>query len=88
LKLIKNETDQKKVGLDWNDELIEVADSLYHQQVPKGWCILSGNNTNVLLYSLTGFFADLSLRFQHIDKCLTMVSFFLFDLDKIIKILK
>ncbi len=59
--------------MDWNDELIEVADSLYHNQVPKLWCTMSGNNTYVLLYSLAQFFTDLTTRFQHIDKCLTLV---------------
>jgi hypothetical protein len=68
-------TDIKKLGFDWSKEIVQVADSLYHSQVPKLWCILSGNQKEMIFYSLSSFFNDLIVRYNHIDKCLTVVSF-------------
>jgi hypothetical protein len=72
--MIKNMTDTKNLGWDWSNDLIEVADSIYNQQIPKSWCLMSGSKTHFPNYSLSSFFNDLSTRFQHIEKCLNMVS--------------
>jgi hypothetical protein len=80
LKLIKSATDSKKLGWDCPNEIIEVADSLYHQQIPKSWCLMFGGNYYFPHYPLGSFINDLSMRFTHIEKCLTMVNLFLFNL--------
>ncbi len=74
LQTIKQITDHKKVGWDasYDDTIIEVADSLYHQQVPKSWSLLSGANTQLTSVSLASFISDMSTRFTHIEKCLNM----------------
>lgn len=76
IKIIRNATENKKLGCNWSNEIIEVADSLYNQQVPKSWCYLSGSNSTFSQYPLGSYFSDVLLRFQHIEKCLTLVTFF------------
>ena len=76
LNIIKNITENKKLGCDWDTEITEIADSLYHQQLPKSWCLLSGSRTAFPYYPLGTFFSELLFRFQHIEKCLTNVSFY------------
>ena len=71
-KIIKNVTESNTLGFEWSQELVDVADSLYHQQIPKVWCLLFGSNTTFSNYPLGSFLADLSSRYTHIDKCLTM----------------
>ena len=78
LQIIKNLTDHKKIGWDSNNNaeevaIAEIADSIYNQQIPKAWSILAGARTSIAGgYSLASFISDLSARFQHIDKCLTV----------------
>jgi hypothetical protein len=79
IKIIKNATEAKKLGCDWPNEIIEVADSLYHQQVPKSWCYLSGGNVIFPFYPLASYLTDVLARFQQIERCLTMVCFYLLD---------
>ena len=71
--MIKNSTETRELGWDLSHEVVEVADSLYHNQIPKTWCILSGTNAYFTHYPLGSFINDLQTRFQHIDKCLTLV---------------
>ncbi len=66
-----------KLGWEWSQDMIEVADSLYYQQIPKQWCYLSGSASEFTHYPLASFINDLTTRFQHIDKCLTLVSLLL-----------
>jgi hypothetical protein len=65
------------LGWEWSQDMIEVADSLYYQQIPKQWCYLSGSASEFTHYPLASFINDLTTRFQHIDKCLTLVSLLL-----------
>lgn len=71
--MIKSITESKRLGWEWDTDLIEVADNLYNQQIPKSWCLLSGSRTTFSFYPLGSFFNDLIVRFQHVDKCLTLV---------------
>lgn len=66
-------TEGKNLGFDWNSDIIQVADSLYNQQIPKLWCILSGSRVHFPFYPLASFFSDLTVRAQHIERCLTLV---------------
>jgi dynein heavy chain len=61
-----------KIGWDASEEIIEIADSLYNQQIPRAWCLLAGANTTIVNFSLASFIADINQRFQHIDKCMTV----------------
>ncbi|CAF0814844.1 unnamed protein product, partial [Brachionus calyciflorus] len=72
VQIIKNATESKKLGWDLSQEVLEVADSLYHNQIPKSWCLLSGSESHFVHYALGSFLNDLTVRFQHIDKCLSM----------------
>lgn len=75
LQIIKSATEVKKIGWELtSDELVEIADSLYNHQIPRVWCLLAGNGTVIksLNYSLANFISDMSVRFQHMDKCLTV----------------
>jgi dynein heavy chain len=52
--------------------MVEIADSIYNQQIPRAWCVLSGASTVITNFSLALFIADINQRFQHIDKCMTV----------------
>ena len=74
-QLIKQATEPNILGFEWSDEIIDVADTLYHQQIPKCWCTLSGSTVNfAMFYSLASFINDVGVRYQHIDRCLSLVN--------------
>lgn len=76
-KIIKNATiDMKTLGCNWDEEIIEVADSLFYQRIPIIWCILSGTNYSFQNYGVATFLADLKTRFEHVEKCLTNVIYY------------
>jgi hypothetical protein len=73
-KTIKNvTTDGKKLGCCWDETIIDIAESLYYSRIPDVWCIQSGTKYTYTNYGLAGFFNDLLVRFQHVEKCLVLV---------------
>lgn len=64
----------KKLGCNWDDEIVEIADSIYYQKIPVSWCLQSGIKYTFQYYGLGSFLNDLTTRYQHVEKCITLVS--------------
>jgi hypothetical protein len=73
----------KQLGCTWDEEVIEVADSLFYQRIPEIWCLLSGVRYGFQHTGVASFISDLASRFTHLDKCITMVTIYLIPIYRL-----
>ncbi|KAK3735811.1 hypothetical protein QZH41_019912, partial [Actinostola sp. cb2023] len=65
---IKSATDDGIYGDQLSDDILQVADDLYHSRIPDQWTAMGGDVTPPSTWSLASWFTDLSNRFTHIDR--------------------
>ena len=73
IQAIKVATDDGIYGDQLSDEILQVADDLYHSRIPEKWTSMAGDVTPPSTWSLTAWFTDLSNRFSHIDRIVVQV---------------
>lgn len=71
LQAIKAACDLTQFGTQWPSEVANVAHALHYQRIPDAWCDAIGPTAPLPTWGLTNFFADLTLRAEHIEKVLT-----------------
>ena len=71
LQSIKSACDLTQLGSQWPVEIGNVAHALYYQRIPEAWCDALGPTAPLPTWGLNNFFADLTVRAEHIEKVLS-----------------
>ena len=71
LQAIKAACDLSQLGNQWPVDIAQVAHALYYQRIPEAWCDAIGPTAPLPTWGLSNFFADLTVRAEHIEKVLS-----------------